>query len=143
MTDLKSSAENCNSKSNIVVEELADRKKGYFKSYSQSNINNNNNNNKKQEWKRVKRTHVTCGIYHYCSLSRKKKKKTPGRERDRGRCDIGTHSLINSSKELQEGVEFLTSYMLTPVFQWSSCFFKMLLYLYLPLWSLLKNQMTV
>ena len=49
MTDLKSSAENCNSKSNIVVEELADRKKGYFKSYSQSNIKNNNNNKNKNE----------------------------------------------------------------------------------------------
>ena len=46
MTDLKSSAENCNSKSNIVEKELADRKKGYFKSHSQSNIKNNNNEKK-------------------------------------------------------------------------------------------------
>ena len=49
MTDLKSSAENCNSKSNIVEKELADRKKGYFKSHSQSNINNNNKNKNEKE----------------------------------------------------------------------------------------------
>jgi len=54
MTDLKSSAENCNSKSNIVEKELADRKKGYFKSHSQSNINNNNNNNKNKNEKELR-----------------------------------------------------------------------------------------
>ena len=51
MTDLKSSAENCNSKSNIVEKELADRKKGYFKSHSQSNIKNNNNEKKNKNEK--------------------------------------------------------------------------------------------
>ena len=38
MTDLKSSTENCDSKSNIVEKELANRKESYFKSYCQSNM---------------------------------------------------------------------------------------------------------